>query len=555
MKIAAVLAFVLSASAQSYSAHSGWSFSDTLQTASDVLVADITGGSAVDSGSQVTVKATLHTVRVLSGDINAGADLALQWHYKPGPGEGPAVTTKVPQTRGLWFLRKNSDGALEPLQAGTIMTPMGGSFLPLGIGAPSYSDDERLQTKVAREIGTALEDLVAEHAADLGPYRPEPGGHWVSPSWTQSRSQYQSLTMALQSLDRPAATEVYQSLSMLPDANLKVLGIFGRLGGGDISAVFDLEKNLATVLSASAAVHPFPFPPFLGSLDLKANLAAAHALARIALSDTTVQGLDGQLAFALGRTGSPEMLPYMMVMLGSHHPSIRGGALMGICPLLRTGSTPSPFWSEEMAGYCPNAAPVNDRELEQKDIQFWTQWWESHRAEMAKTVALPNVAAPSRYGAAPPQVAEIPIEIRFEFLLHMATNKPPDHYHAADGTLVEGPPPGSDAPHDPVSGQLEAADREIFHQAIDSVNAKLADVQARSQQMMNAARIAGTMPDRQQSKALSADRQAALRTGLADLQSKLSPDGWQTVERYLNTFGGGGIAGSVISSPLGTPQQ
>jgi hypothetical protein len=63
------------------------------------------------------------------------------------------------------------------------------------------------------------------------------------------------------------------------------------------------------------------------------------------------------------------------------------------------------------------------------------------------------------------------------------------------------------------------------------------------------------MPDRQQSKALSADRQAALRTGLADLQSKLSPDGWQTVERYLNTFGGGGIAGSVISSPLGTPQQ
>jgi len=174
VKIAAIVALVLSASAQTYS-HSGWSFADTLQTASDVVVADITGGSAADNGSQVTVKATLRAVRVLSGDINPGADLVVEWHYRPNPGESPAVTTKVPLARGLWFLRKDSNGALEPMQAG-MMSPMGNSFLPLGASAPSYADGEPLQTKVAREIAAALEDLVTYHAADL-PYRAGPDGH------------------------------------------------------------------------------------------------------------------------------------------------------------------------------------------------------------------------------------------------------------------------------------------------------------------------------------------------------------------------------------------
>ena len=72
----------------------------------------------------------------------------------------------------------------------------------------------------------------------------------------------------------------------------------------------------------------------------------------------------------------------------------------------------------------------------------------------------------------------------------------------------------------------------------DSVNAKLAAVQTRAQQMLNAARIAGTRPDLQQSKALNDDRQAALRTGLEDLQTRLSVEGWQTVERFLKGMGG-----------------
>jgi hypothetical protein len=545
VKIAAIVALVLSASAQTYS-HSGWSFSDTLQTASDVLVADITSGSAADNGSQVTVKATLHAVRVLSGDINAGADLVVEWHYRPNPGESPAVTTKVPLARGLWFLRKDSNGALEPMQAG-MMSPMGNSFLPLGASAPSYADGEPLQTKVAREIAAALEELATEHAAALAPRPPE------RTVWSNPRAQYQSLTVALQAIDQAAAMEVYQSLSMLPDPNLKALGIFGRLRAGDAAVIFELERNLATVLSANRALETHPVS--LNGLNLRGNLAAAHALARIALSDTTISGLDGELALVLARTRSAEMLPYLMVMLGSPEPGIRDSALMSFGFLLGPMPDPSALWEPEMAGYCPMGSPVNDREIEQKDIQFWTQWWESHREEIAKTVALPTAAAPARYGAARREEGEIPIEIRFEFLLHMAADRQPEHYHAADGTIVEGPPDTPNAPHDPVSGQLEPADREIFHQVIESVNGKLAAVQERGRQIANAVRITGTMPTREQSRELDAGRTAALRTGLAELQSKLSPEGWQTVERFLKPTGAAAVGAAssvIITSPRET---
>ena len=540
MKIVAFLTLVFCASAQTYSSHSGWSLTDTLQTASDILVADVPAGSAVDNGSQVMVKATLHVVRVLGGGIAPGTDLTLEWQYQPGPGEGPSVTTKVAQTRGLWFLHKNPQGALEPLKA-VAMGPMGGSFLPLGAGIPSgplsYTDAQPLQTKVAREIGAAIEDLVTQHAADLVPRRLEVIAGGPVPGWVRTRTTYQSLTMTLRHLDHVATAGVYEYFSTLPDLNLETLGIFGRLGAGDTSAIFDLEKNLPSVASSFDAWTLMP-PPL--GLDLRKDLPAAHALARITLSDATVPGLEGGLAFILARTRSLEMLPYLVVMLSSPDAGIRGSALMSFCQLLGPMPMPAPtaLWSPEMAGYCPKGSPLNDRDLEQKDTQFWKEWWESHRDEIAKTVAIPTVMAPARYLTPPntgwQEVTEVPMEVRFEILLHTSANTPPAHYHAADGTMVEGPLP---APHDPLSGQLNPADREIFRQVTESANAKLVAVETRAQQMLNAARIAGTRPDLQQSKALYADRQAALRTGLDELQAKLSGEGWQSVERFLKGMG------------------
>jgi hypothetical protein len=244
------------------------------------------------------------------------------------------------------------------------------------------------------------------------------------------------------------------------------------------------------------------------------------------------------------------MLPYLVVTLDSPQPYVRGSALDGFCQLLGPmPDTASALWNPEMAGYCPGRSPVNDRELEQRDIRFWTEWWDSHREAIAKTVTLPTVIAPARYSAAERrQPAEIPREVRFGFLLAMVSTTEPDHYHAADGSMVAASSVEAGVPHDPVSGQFSPEDRAIFRQVIDSVNAKLAALQTRSQRMMDAARIAGTMPDREQSKALSADHDAAMKTGLADLEAKLSPEGWQIVDRFLKDMHGA-VGGMLMGPP------
>ncbi len=540
MKLTAVLVLAACASAQSYSSHSGWNFTDTLESAADVLVADITAGSAVDSGSQVTVKATLHTVRILSGGIAPESDLHLQWNYRPAAYEPPAVTTKVPLVRGLWFLRRNAEGALEPLQAG-FLTPVGGSFLPLGSTAPVYAETEPLQTRIAREIDAAMEDLVAQHAPDFAPHRPEATLSGVLPAWVQTRNTFQALQIALQSLNEPAALEVYRRFSGMPDLNLEAVGIFGRLRAGDASAVFDLERDLPYIVATFDALHPAP--PILMGLDLSKDLPAAHALARIALSETPLPGIEGGLAFALARTRRPEFLPYFMVMLDSPDPGVRDSVLMSFCQLLgpppgTPGLAGTAFWSPAMSASCPNHSPLNDAELEHRDIQFWKEWWIMHRDDVARAVTLPEVFAPARYGV--PQrsgfqpIREVPMEVRFESLIRMADASAPAHYHASDGSIVNGPPPG---PHDPVSQLLKPADREIFLQVIESVHAKLIDIQASAQRLQDAARIAGTPPDLQQSRALNTGRQSALKTGLDDLKAKLSPQGWQTVEQFLKSMG------------------
>ena len=214
---------------------------------------------------------------------------------------------------------------------------------------------------------------------------------------------------------------------------------------------------------------------------------------------------------------------------------------MSFCQLLGPMPKPAPMalWTPEMAGYCPKGSPLNDRDLEQKDMQFWKQWWESHRDEIGKTVAIPTAMVPVRYQTPPStdgqEVTEIPMEVRFEVLLHTSAATQPEHYHAADGTMVAGAPPA--APHDPISGQLNPADREIFHQAIESASAKLTAIETRVRRMLNDARMAGTRPDQQQSRILYADRQAVLRTGLGELQAKLSGEGWQAVERFLKDVG------------------
>ena len=518
--------FLLAAAAcaQTFSSHSGWNFTDTLETATDVLVGDIVSGSAVDDGSQVSVKATLRVVRVLGGNAAAGADLAIQWQYRPMPLESPAVTSTVPRVRGLWFLRR-AEGKLEPLRAAVMMSSLGGVYLPAGDAPRYYNQGAPLPYKIACEIAPVIEDLVTRHGDDLGPHPPYAPVAGAQPRWAQTVTQFNALTMALQGLGKNAA-EAYAYFSSLPDPRLKLVGIQGRLETGDASALFDLEMNLAVV---APALNGGAMPMTGMGIDVRANLPAAHALGRLAIGETPLPGIEGGAASQLASTRSPEFLPYLMVMLGSPSPSTRDLALMSFCQLLRDQK----FWTADMPGYCPNRAPLNDPAAEQKDIRFWKEWWQAHRDEIAKTVTLPDVSAPARYNVpddAARQPVEIPMEIRLLSLLNMAGSHS-DHYHDAGGALVQGHLPG---PFDPVAPQLTPADRESYEQVCAAINAKLAAIQKRAEEMLNAARIAGTLPP-----VIADDRIPALRSALDDLRNRLSPAGWLVVEKFLNDMAGG----------------
>jgi hypothetical protein len=535
----------------SYSAHSGWGFQDTLETAGDVVVADLVKGGGVDNGSQVTVSATVRVVRVLGGEIAPGTELALEWHYQPAPFEGPAASAKVPALRALWFLRRKSGGGFEPLMASGMMGPFGGFFLelpgPQPSGGLSYAPDAPLEDKIAREVGFALEDLVAAHASDLAPHRPQPPVNGALAPWVQTRTRFDALLMVLDALKKPATAPVYQDFSNSPEADLRLLGLMGRVDSGDLTAIIELEPDLPRLASAYSAIRA---TTHLTGIDLGKDFGAAHALGRMALSEVTIPGLDGMFAMRVPTTHSVEFLPYLVVMLGSPDASTRGGALAAFCNLLGPAwdpqSKPQALWKPEMAGYCPSGVPMNDRQQEQRDIQFWKQWWEERRDDIRKTVNLPTVAAPPRYNTPqnpPREMTEIPLEVRFQGLVSMSREQA-THYHDETGALVPGPPPQ----HDPVASALNPADREVYQKVMDSVAAKLDENQKHSMDIMNAARLNGTTPSPEQMQALWQERLAVLKAGVQDLQNRLSPAGGQAVEGFLKRSGGGMAAG-VPSGP------
>jgi hypothetical protein len=530
MKRALLAAFFLAAGmllGQGFSSHSGWSFDDTLQTATDIVVADIVRGTGVDNVSQVSAKAEIRVVRVLQGSVASGAEMSVEWTYQPAPFESPAASARIPAVRALWFLRTRAGGALEPLRAGEPFGSFGGFFLELPSTPISYRQDAELQTKLALEIGAALEDLIARRAADLTPHARVPPRAGALPEWARTGMRFHSLTRTLEGLKRESTADVYRQFSVSNDVNLKLLGLLGRAASGDADALCDMEQDLArltTAYSASMFMH------HLMRVDLGKNLRAAHCLARMALAEVTLPGLDSMFAMGAGSIRSLEFVPYLIALLASPSASTRGGALVAFCQVRGLASP-------ETAAHCPISVPMNDRQQEQRDIEFWSQWWDSHREEIGKTTNLPHVAPPARYAATPrlQQPVEVPLEMRFEGLLHMTEAQATHSHKLTTGEIVNEPPPA----HDPVGATLSGSDSEAWHEIVDRTNVKLAENQKRSMDLMNAGRIQGAFPPQEQMQAVYQDRVAILKAALQELQSRLSPGGWQALLKFMERSMGG----------------
>lgn len=501
----------LAQTSSSTSSHSGWSIQDTLETAPDIVVGTVAASDCADSGAEVSCRATVRILRVVKGGLAPQANIQVHWDYHPGPLDGPEATRHVPDVTALWCLRSAADGGYAPLTV-SFMPTYGGAFLRVPAEPPGgdffYATDASPEYKIAREVGAAM---VAEGpAADkqLGlQTRSLPGASFF-------------LAQILSNLPASAAADVYTSLARSPSATLEAVGISGRLRAGDASALIELDRDLPRFSNTSAMREIGANIP---TLKLRGQPAAAQALARLALSEIEIPLLEHFAPMLLAGTKNLEFLPVLIAMLQSPSSDVRGEALFAACTLLRAREP-------ALAAHCPQSMGEAHNGQEE-NIRFLIEWWQSTRTRDAQLARLRDLPIPVRYARAEgpqPQPMEIPMEIRFSSLMHMV--RPPSHYHTATGEFHEGDPTGG---VDAFSARMSAEDHAALIAVLNGVNEKLEAIQEDGTKMMSQTRFTGGRPDIKQMQALNQRRTEALKSGLASLQSKLSPEGWAMVDRFL----------------------
>lgn len=516
--------------ATSTSSHSGWSIQDTLETAPDMVVGTVAGSDCTDGGTLLSCRATVRVLRVVKGGLTPQADIQVHWDYHPGPPDTPEATRRVPDVTALWFLCPAAEGDYTPLKA-TFMPAYGGVFVRVPAEAPSgdffYPTDAAPEYKIAREVGAEM--VVEGPAADA-----ELGA--------QTRSLPNAsffLAQILNSLPAAPAAGVYTSLARSPFASLEAVGIAGSLRAGDASALIELDRDLPRLSNLSAMNDIGANIPML---KLRGQPAAAQALAHLALSETEIPLLEHSAPMLLASTGNLEFLPVVFAMLHSPAPFVRGEALFAACSLLRP-SEPA------LAAHCPRGLGEAHRQndVQQENIRFWIEWWQTGRRRDAQLAALHDVPLPVRYGQTqtpPSESMDMPMTERFFSMMHMIHH--PAHYHTADGEFHEGDPTGG---VDMFTSRISAEDHAALIAVLKDVNEKLEVIDEDGRKTISQARFTGGWPDIKQIKALTQRRTQALQSGLDSLSAKLSPEGWAVVERYLREMSGHSVGMAAPKQP------
>ena len=509
------------------SSHSGWSIQDTLETAPAIVVATVAESDCADTGTQESCRATLRVLRNLKGAIAPRAVVPVRWDYRPTPLDEPEPARRVPEVTAMWFLRPAADGGHEALVASGI-GPDGGVYLRVPDGQPGgdlfYTGDAAPEYKIAREAAAALVAAAPAAGMQLGREARFAPGSPEARKGALDRIYFDALAGVLRDLPFASTAVVYAFLSGSPSANLMATGLAGRLRAGDACALIELERELPR-LSATPAMRDIGTS--VGALSLKNQPAAAQALARLALSEIEVPGLEGLAPMLLAGTNSFEFLPTLAAMLHSPDSFVRGSAWLAVCNLLR----PAKFRDAAMAENCPENPPSELGAREQENIRFWIEWWQTSRPQIPELAGLRDVPLPVRYARAeerPVQVLEVPAEERFFSLVSML--RPPSHYHTESGAYQAGVPPGDT---DPFRVRMSEEDYAAFLAVVNGVNAQLDAILEDGAKMMGRARFTGGQPDRKEMQALNQRRTEALQTGLAAIRNKLSPEGWNTVEQFL----------------------
>lgn len=467
---------------------------ELLGHASVIVRGTLIDASADDRGDTVLVTGKLRVSDVVRGAPPPPAVVPVRFSYAPRWGDGPSRTTKVPQASGLWLLRP-VDGGYEALQS-RLTAGFEAHFIPLPDTLP-VRESASPDGKLASMITGALAEIVRLEGTKLTPQR-SPGGERL----TAAASLFRHLTDALMALNAP---DVVTDLSSSPEPELRIIGLAARISRGDANAILEVERDLArferTVEGGRVARALMQSPP-------RSN-DALESLARLAVSELTLPGLEFAAATRVGSAGSAQFAPWYAVMLESPDLQIRTAGLSGLCMMMRRSSGPPP---PDVLAHCPDSLPVQNRAREQVLVQFWKSWWESHRGE------LPRITAPARYAKGDPDAGrpEVTQVMRFRAFVNVATI----------------PRPGPARTH--VAEKISATDEAALLAIVTEVKSIFDTAMNRERQHMQERRMQNLPPDREFMMKAAAERDRATAAGLERTRRELSSGGWRAVEEAMD---------------------
>jgi hypothetical protein len=267
----------------------GPNLAERIEQADTIVVAKLTGGATLASGSQVSSDIVLHVDRVLKGEAIPGTDIPahLEGHgYWMVPNAKQSVITD--KLYGIWFLSTafrpytviSRDGKYGELHWAPVSLPE---------DAPAGKSGGTPAASVANELASAFR-------------------------WTieTDGTQLQSLTEDFQTLDSSTTASIYKQFATEKSPPLRVMGIQGLIAGNDPEGV---KRAAADWSELSAAADTSPIINSLITYSNGDDGEAVRALGALALRDRPEPGLRENAAYALRAIHTKEALPALVALL------------------------------------------------------------------------------------------------------------------------------------------------------------------------------------------------------------------------------------------------
>ncbi len=528
---ALLLFFVAGAAASQVQRPIGKRSGSTATDAAAIVVGELTGTTASDSGTEVRRTGILRVERVIKGDLAAGAEIPLEWRYAPWRFESVKVTTSTRNVYGMWFLAKTEDDRLEPVRVVRQGAHFGGVVLfatrtwPSGVFAYSASDPTGV--KLARELGAAVEAMGMR-------VRGQSREPLHTAQSTRSNPDIDTFVDLLAALDYGVTGPVYAALSVSQSSDARVVGLTGRIRNGDVRALSEVEADTATLaesLGARELIHA------IGSVNLQRSPELLDVIGRLALSETALPALESHAASQLGFSGRREAIPYLAAMLDSPESGVRQAAVMGLCTLsgMRRRPASGPAAGESVQEFlqrmrrlqdmCPTMVPFPDPAKESEIADYWRQWSQRTQQELSQSVRFASVRGPARYYAhASAAPGEVSPETRFVMFLRTFERMGGASSGGRAGDFSSSAPAGLD---------LSPVDSEALRDIARFVSERTSVLNAKVQTLLNEDRVQRRPALRADVQALTAERRSLAKQAFERMERELSDQGRATVLKRM----------------------